>query len=146
MFFSAKRPVVLCVSLSYAYVQDESGLSVPSMAYWIADCIKLRYAEIPGNIAEIGYTAETERVLVVGRHISFVLFHIIPFGFFKVNSSALRKTQKSHVFLTHISGHSTARSLQPQRNAPCCILLLFDQHDFQSRETIPVMLSTVNLY
>lgn len=43
--------------IRYAYVQDESGLTIPSMAYWFADCVELRYAEIPGNITEIGYHA-----------------------------------------------------------------------------------------
>lgn len=43
--------------IQYAYIADESGLTVDCMAYWFSGCIELSYVEIAGNIAEIGYHA-----------------------------------------------------------------------------------------
>lgn len=43
--------------IQYAYIADESGLTVDSMAYWFSGCVELSYAEVASNIAEIGYHA-----------------------------------------------------------------------------------------
>ena len=40
-----------------AYVLDSSGLTVPSIAYWFSGCESLTYAELSGNVSEIGYHA-----------------------------------------------------------------------------------------